>query len=81
MRIIAGRLARRCQSLHEGADPKAECVEQIRHHQSSASTSGPVVFTVLLVPRATELCRKVLEDEGVAGDVNVEEVSSLRLGC
>jgi len=32
------------------------------------------VFTILLVPRVTELCRKVLEDEGVAGDVTVSEV-------
>ena len=31
-------------------------------------------FTILLVPRATELCRKVLEDEGVAGDVTISEV-------
>jgi hypothetical protein len=29
-----------------------------------------------MVPRVTELCRKVLEDEGVAGDVTVSEVSS-----
>jgi len=28
-----------------------------------------------MVPRVTELCRKVLEDEGVAGDVTVSEVS------
>jgi hypothetical protein len=27
-----------------------------------------------MVPRVTELCRKVLEDEGVAGDVTVSEV-------
>jgi hypothetical protein len=54
---------------------RADAAEQIRHHQSNVSSSGPVVFTILLVPRATELCRKVLEDEGVAGDVNVEEVS------
>jgi hypothetical protein len=27
------------------------------------------------VPRITELCRKVLEDEGVAGDVTLSEVS------
>jgi len=33
------------------------------------------VFTILLVPRVTELCRKVLEDEGVAGDVTVSEAS------
>ena len=33
------------------------------------------MFTILLVPRVTELCRKVLEDEGVAGDVTVSEVS------
>lgn len=31
---------------------------------------------MLLVPRVTELCRKVLEDEGVAGDVTLSEVSS-----
>jgi hypothetical protein len=35
-----------------------------------------LVYTILLVPRATELCRKVLEDEGVAGDVNISEVRS-----
>jgi hypothetical protein len=28
-----------------------------------------------MVPRVTELCRKVLEDEGVAGDVTVSEVN------
>lgn len=31
-------------------------------------------YTALLVPRATELCRRVLEDEGVAGDITVSEV-------
>ncbi|WOO77579.1 Vacuolar protein sorting-associated protein 33A [Vanrija pseudolonga] len=30
-------------------------------------------YTALLVPRATELCRRVLEDEGVAGDITVSE--------
>jgi hypothetical protein len=35
------------------------------------------VYTILFVPRATELCRKVLEDEGVAGDVTIGEVSQL----
>lgn len=34
------------------------------------------MFTILMVPRVTELCKKVLEDEGVAGDVTVSEVSS-----
>jgi len=48
-------------------------IEQIRTQQSNA-TSGPLVYTILLVPRATELCKKVLEDEGVAGDVTLSEV-------
>lgn len=30
-------------------------------------------YTILLVPRATELCRKVLEEEGVLGDVTLTE--------
>ncbi|GFZ50066.1 hypothetical protein JCM24511_07819 [Saitozyma sp. JCM 24511] len=47
--------------------------EQIRSHQLNPSGTGPLVYTILLVPRATELCRKVLEDEGVAGDVNISE--------
>lgn len=34
-----------------------------------------LVYTVLLVPRVTELCRRVLEDEGVIGDVTLAEVS------
>ncbi|GMK53666.1 hypothetical protein CspeluHIS016_0102520 [Cutaneotrichosporon spelunceum] len=32
-----------------------------------------LVYTVLLVPRVTELCRRVLEDEGVIGDVTLAE--------
>ena len=48
---------------------------QIRHQQSNSS-AGQVVYMLLLVPRATEICRKVLEDEGVSGDVNVLEVSA-----
>lgn len=47
---------------------------QLRATQSTPSSSGPLNFTILLVPRATELCRKVLEDEGVAGDVTISEV-------
>ncbi|ORY34875.1 putative ATP binding protein [Naematelia encephala] len=47
--------------------------EQIRSQQSSPAAAGPLVYTILLVPRATELCRKVLEDEGVAGDINISE--------
>lgn len=45
----------------------------IRASQSTPSSAGPLAFTILLVPRVTELCRKVLEDEGVAGDVTVSE--------
>lgn len=52
-------------------------VEQIRSQQSTPSPSGPLVYTILLVPRVTELCRKVLEDEGVAGDVTLSSVSPL----
>jgi hypothetical protein len=48
----------------------------IRASQSTPSSAGPLAFTILLVPRVTELCRKVLEDEGVAGDVTVSEVLS-----
>lgn len=51
--------------------------DQIRSQQSSPSSAGPLVYTILFVPRATELCRKVLEDEGVAGDVNIGEVCRL----
>ena len=41
--------------------------------------TGPLMFTCLLVPKVTELCRKVLEDEGVAGDINVVPVSQVGL--
>ncbi|WWD20164.1 hypothetical protein CI109_104640 [Kwoniella shandongensis] len=47
--------------------------EQIRAQQKNPSASGPLMYTILLVPRATELCRKVLEDQGVAGDVTISE--------
>ncbi|KAK8849539.1 hypothetical protein IAR55_004874 [Kwoniella newhampshirensis] len=47
--------------------------EQIRAQQKNPSSSGPLMYTILLVPRATELCRKVLEDQGVAGDVTISE--------
>lgn len=33
-----------------------------------------LVYTILLVPRVNELCRRVLEDEGVIGDVTLAEV-------
>lgn len=35
--------------------------------------SPGLVYTVLLVPRVTELCRRVLEDEGVVGDITLAE--------
>ncbi|EIW71667.1 hypothetical protein TREMEDRAFT_27638 [Tremella mesenterica DSM 1558] len=47
--------------------------EQIKAQQSTVSSNGPLVYTLLLVPRATELCKKVLEDEGVAGDLTIGE--------
>lgn len=88
MRIIAGEVipnyncilwvclwAMRTQA-DRACDPNADQTEQIRQQQASSSSGGPQVFTLLLVPRATELCRKVLEDEGVAGDLTISEVSS-----
>ncbi|WVQ79288.1 hypothetical protein IAT38_001384 [Cryptococcus sp. DSM 104549] len=47
--------------------------DQIRAQQRNPSASGPLMYTILLVPRATELCKKVLEDQGVAGDVTLSE--------
>ncbi|WWC92946.1 uncharacterized protein L201_007909 [Kwoniella dendrophila CBS 6074] len=47
--------------------------EQIRAQQSNPSPAGPLMYTILLVPRATELCKKILEDQGVAGDVTISE--------
>ncbi|WVF68560.1 hypothetical protein IAT40_003329 [Kwoniella sp. CBS 6097] len=47
--------------------------DQIRSQQNNPSPAGPLVYTILLVPRATELCRKVLEDQGVMGDVTISE--------
>ncbi len=72
MRTIAGMSSHPGTGVRLAAD---ERLEQIRSQQSNTSSAGPLVYTLLLVPRATELCRKVLEDEGVAGDVNVSEVS------
>ncbi|CDZ97750.1 Vacuolar sorting protein VPS33/slp1 (Sec1 family) [Phaffia rhodozyma] len=43
---------------------------QIRSHNLSASSH---TYTILLVPRKTELCRQILEEEGVLGDVKLEE--------
>lgn len=72
MRIIAGELG--LSTYMSGRTDVS--IEQIRSHQTNPSGTGPLVYTILLVPRATELCRKVLEDEGVAGDVNISEVRS-----
>ncbi|OXG80851.1 ATP-binding protein [Cryptococcus neoformans Gb118] len=47
--------------------------EQIRSQQQNPSAAGPLTYTILLVPRVTELCKKVLEDQGVAGDVTLSE--------
>ncbi|WRT69548.1 uncharacterized protein IL334_006535 [Kwoniella shivajii] len=47
--------------------------EQIQAQQSNPSSAGPLMYTILLVPRATELCRRILEDHGVAGDVTISE--------
>ncbi|ODO00685.1 ATP-binding protein [Cryptococcus wingfieldii CBS 7118] len=47
--------------------------DQIRAHQRTPPPGGPLHYTILLVPRVTELCRKVLEDQGVAGDVTLSE--------
>nr|XP_019003591.1 ATP-binding protein [Kwoniella mangroviensis CBS 8507]OCF67052.1 ATP-binding protein [Kwoniella mangroviensis CBS 8507] len=47
--------------------------DQIKAQQSNPSPAGPLMYTILLVPRATELCRRVLEDQGVAGDVTISE--------
>ena len=69
MRTIAGKLSAMTRARI------ADGTGHIRSSQSTPSSSGPLVFTILMVPRVTELCRKVLEDEGVAGDVTVSEVS------
>lgn len=72
MRTIAGEPAISCSNnIVDQADLVSA---QLRATQSTPSSSGPLHFTILLVPRATELCRKVLEDEGVAGDVTISEV-------
>lgn len=72
MRTIAGEISAYLRHCTDRAG-------HIRSSQSTPSSSGPLVFTILMVPRVTELCRKVLEDEGVAGDVTVSEVSSSAL--
>ncbi|ORX37894.1 Sec1-like protein [Kockovaella imperatae] len=51
--------------------PKIKHIRIIAGMRDYQYTADGLVFTLLLVPRVTELCRKVLEDEGVAGDVNV----------
>ncbi|KAK4687121.1 vacuolar protein sorting-associated protein 33A, partial [Tremellales sp. Uapishka_1] len=47
--------------------------DQVRSHQTNPLSSAPLNYTLLCVPRATELCRHVLETEGVAGDITISE--------
>ncbi|KAL7412422.1 vacuolar protein sorting 33A [Mrakia frigida] len=46
--------------------------DQIKGHARLPSPPSHT-YTLLLVPRATELCRRVLEEEGVLGDVLIKE--------
>jgi hypothetical protein len=45
---------------------------QIKVHLQ-ASSAAQHAYSLVLVPRATALCRRILEDEGVLGDVQLVE--------
>lgn len=45
---------------------------QIKAHLQSASAAQHS-YSIILVPRITSLCRRVLEDEGVLGDLQLVE--------
>ena len=46
-------------------------LEQVKRLQKNSSIEHE--FSLLLVPRRTLVCNKILEDAGVLGDVNIEE--------
>jgi len=48
--------------------------EHMRIIADQVRSSPGLVYTVLLVPRVNELCRRIMEEEGVAGDVTLSEV-------
>lgn len=76
MKTIASKQSRTAET---SAQPLTRRADQIKAHQSdpSSSTSGPHHYTIVFVPRATEVCRRVLEEEGVSGDVDIAEVSGV----
>lgn len=67
--VCAGAALTRSDRMRVLRGPAA----QIKAHLQSASGGAQHTYTILLVPRATALCRRVLEDEGVLGDVQLVE--------
>lgn len=46
-------------------------IEQIKRLQKNSSIEHE--FSVVWVPRRTQVCNKILEESGILGDVSVEE--------
>ncbi|MCJ1310924.1 hypothetical protein MMC25_004592 [Agyrium rufum] len=56
----------------ENAARSIAVTRQIKRLQKNSSSEHE--FSVFLIPRRTLVCNKILEDEGVLGDVSVEEL-------
>lgn len=59
--LVGSRLT---DCLHVAAQIKAHLL---------ATSAAQHAYSLILVPRATALCRRILEDEGVLGDVQLVE--------
>lgn len=65
MKVIAGSLS---HYVFPALAPNATIAEQIKSLTSSTSTH---TYNLILVPRRTALCDRVLEEEGVFGEITI----------
>ncbi|KAG0326938.1 hypothetical protein BGZ99_008702 [Dissophora globulifera] len=71
-----GPLETDCKSLIYICRPQINYMKYIAEHihtHTKDSRSGPYTYSLFFVPRRTALCEKVLEDEGVFGEITKGE--------
>eukprot|EP00667_Euglena_gracilis_P006305 EG_transcript_6353 len=72
-RVTEQNIETDCKSVVYVVRPKMKMMKiiakHIRHLEKHPDGGGPKQFFVFLVPRRTEVCRRILEDEGVLGSV------------
>ncbi|KAG0350964.1 hypothetical protein BGZ54_003500, partial [Gamsiella multidivaricata] len=74
--LQAGPLETDCKNLIYICRPQVNYMKYIAEHihtHTRESQAGPYTYSLFFVPRRTALCEKVLEDEGVFGEITKGE--------